>query len=258
MKTVFSRRSSFRNGLAVAGTLALVSGATLSLSPCSRAQAAGGRSVTINLQNAPVQTVLRSLFRSAGKNFTIDPNVSGTVTVDVNQVPFDTALSAVLAGTSPPLDAPLENGIYHVGVSRPQAQAQAAPAAATPSTATDPHHAYRIPIAHYDVAYMAYLVAAFSQKGGLPIIVPSDPTGQQNSQGGGGQGGFGGGGGGFGGGGFGGGGLGGGGFGGGGLGGGGFGGGGFGGGGFGGGGFGGFGGGGGGFGGGGFGGGRGF
>ena len=238
-------------------------------SPASVAQgAAGGKNVTINLQNAPVQTVLRSLFKSAGKNFTIDPNVTGFVTVDVTQVPFDTALQAVLAGTSPPLDAPQENGIYHVGVSRPQAAPQSgggrADAAATPSTATDPHHAYRIPVAHYDVAYMAYLVAAFSQKGGLPILVPSDPTGQQNSQGGGqgggyggqGGGGFGGQGGGFGGGGFGGGGYGG--QGGGGFGGqgGGFGGGGFGGGGFGGGGFGGQGGGfgGGGFGGGGFGG----
>ena len=282
MNICLDKHRSLRAGFAGLSALSLAGAALLAAPPAAHAQApGGGKTVTISLQNAPVQTVLRSLFKSAGQNFTIDPAVTGSVNVDVNGVSFQQALDAILSGTNPPLQAPLVNGIYQVGVQQaqpaaPPANGGAAGAAggATPSTATDPHHAYRIPISHYDAAYMSYLVAAFSIKGGAPIIVPSDPTSQEqgNSQGGGygGGGGYGQQGGGFGGGGFGGGGFGGGGFGGGGFGGqqggfgggfggqqGGFGGGGFGGNGFGGGGFGGGGFGGGGYGGGGYGG-RGF
>ena len=176
--------------------VAALSALLLAAPPSAHAQApGGGKTVTISLQNAPVQTVLRSLFKSAGQNFTIDPAVTGSVNVDVNGVSFQQALDAILSGTNPPLQAPLVNGIYQVGVQQAQPAAPPANNGAnvsflgpnTPSTATDPHHAYRIPISHYDAAYMSYLVAAFSIKGGAPIIVPSDPTSQMqgNSQGGG-------------------------------------------------------------------------
>ena len=104
MNTQRNRHRTLRAGLAGLCTLALAGVALLCGPPAARAQDAGGagKPVTISLQNAPVQTVLRSLFKSAGKNFTIDPGVAGTVTVDVTGVPFDTALQAVLSGTNPP------------------------------------------------------------------------------------------------------------------------------------------------------------
>ena len=195
------------SGLAALGTLTIAGGVLLGGAPAARAQDVSGKPVTINLQNAPVQTVLRSLFKSAGKNFTIDPTVTGSVTVDVTQVPFDTALSAVLAGTNPPLEAPIVNGIYQVAAARPPQAQPSGPRDngnsqnnATPSTASDPHHAYRIPINHYDAATMSYLIAAFSQKGGIPIVVPATGIQQSGYGGQGGQGGYGGGQGGYGGG----------------------------------------------------------
>ena len=186
MKTTTSPR---RAGFAVVGALTLLGCA--SLAPGARAQGAGGNGlVTVNIQGAPVQTVLRSLFHSAGKNFTIDNNVTGTVTLDVTQVPFDTALSAILSSANPPLAAPLENNIYHVQVAKVDTTTNTPTTTTTTNNpnggnniqtavANDPQHAYRIPVAHFDAAYMSYLIAAFSRKGGPPIVVPADPTGQQ-------------------------------------------------------------------------------
>ena len=95
---------------------------------------------------------------------------------------------------TPPLAAPLVNGIYQVQVDVPAAApapTNAAPGGGsasasgdTPSTKDDPHHAYRIPVSHYDAAYMSYLIAAFSRKGGPPIIVPSDPNSPSQNGGG--------------------------------------------------------------------------
>jgi hypothetical protein len=204
-----------RYGFAVLGAFTLLGG--VCLAPSAQAQAPA-KDVTINLQNAPVTTVLKDLFKNAGKNYTIDPNVGGTVTVDLNSVSFDTALNAVLQGAYPALQAPQDTpGIYHVELaSTTLTTPTPANAVTTPndtttadtSTDSDPRHPYLIRMKHYDAYQMALLIAAFSQKTATYV----DPTGGQyaaggqtgggqgGGQGGRGGGGFGGGGGGFGGG----------------------------------------------------------
>ncbi len=178
--------SRLRGILAAGGALALLAG--VCLAPPAQAQG----TVTLNLKNAPVTTVLQNLFKSAGKNFTIDPNVNGTVTVDLNNVPFDTALNAVLEGTYPALQAPQDTpGIYHVelaSVTPAAAAVNVAPGGGTVapvSTASDPRHPYLIRMRHYDAYEMALLIAAFSQKTATYV----DPTGGQYTAGGGASGG---------------------------------------------------------------------
>ena len=216
-----------RTGFMAAGALLVLGGLNMVASPAVQAQATTGGAggpITLNLQGAPIQTVLKNLFSSAGKNFIMDPNINGNVTVDVKNLNFDQALAAILSATYPPLAAPLENGVYHVQDAAQQQNntppANAAPqnnnsTNGTPDTTNDPRHFYPpIRVKHYDAYYMALLVAEFSQKGGIPTLVPSAPpsigssTGGGGGYGGGGYGGGGyGGGGGFGGGGFGGGGF---------------------------------------------------
>jgi hypothetical protein len=197
---------------------------------------------SLQLDQADIRDALKILFRAAGNiSYSIDSNVQGTITCDLKQVPFETALRSILGQVQATYR--VEGGIYYIvpkEIDRPTGDSGDV---ATPVKQENPTR--RLHIRHADPALIFTLLSQNFRTDTTLQPEISTLVG----------GGFGGG---FGGGGFGGGGFGGGGFGGGGFGGGGLGGGGLGGGGFGGGGLGGFGGGGGfGRGGGGFGGGRG-
>jgi type II secretory pathway component HofQ len=82
---------------------------------------AGGtpvRILNVEYNNTPVRLVLAALFRSAGINYTVDAGVSGSITVKLSGVPFETALKVVLNANTPPLVAikDPESGVYYIKV----------------------------------------------------------------------------------------------------------------------------------------------
>lgn len=199
----------------VSGTAALALSACAGLMlalPAERAQAQAAGSVStkpisLTFQNAPIQSVLKTLFSSVGVNNSIDPNVTGTVNIDVRDVSFDVALRQLLRAANPPLTYDITDGVYHISVKNnagPDAGTGQAPTQAqTTAPLPEGYHAYRIPIDHYDAAYIAGLLS--KSRGGLTVVMPNYVLGGggQGGQSGGGQGGqsggFGGQGGGFGG-----------------------------------------------------------
>lgn len=171
----------------------------------AQAAAAGkGKPISLTFQNAPIQAVLKTLFSSVGVNNSIDPNVQGTVNIDVRDVSFDVALRQLLRAANPPLSYDITDGVYHISVKN-NAGADATQQPTTPQTTAplpEGYHAYRIPIDHYDAAYIASLLS--KARNGLTVVMPNFVYASGGGQGGG-QGGGGGqrgGGGGFGGGGF--------------------------------------------------------
>ncbi len=206
-------RSLLRAGvcLIALGSLTMAGG-LLNAGPAS-AQTAGtapAKNVSLNFQNAPIQTVLHTLFTSEGINNSIDQDVQGSVSISVNDVPFDVALRTLLRSANPPLTFDRDNGIYHIKVQRYEAAAAVTPTTTPGTTAggsdttsgdtTAQGRYYRIAINHYDAFYMAEMLYQAGVKKAAPVRVPSDPlsgsSGQNGQSGGyGGQsGGFGGGG----------------------------------------------------------------
>lgn len=189
----------------VSGTAALALSACAGLMlalPAQRAQAQAAGSVStkpisLTFQNAPIQSVLKTLFSSVGVNNSIDPNVAGTVNIDVRDVSFDVALRQLLRAANPPLTYDITDGVYHISVKNnagPDTGAGQAPAQAqTTAPLPEGYHAYRIPIDHYDASYIAGLLS--KSRGGLTVVMPNYVLGGggQGGQSGGGQGGQGGG-----------------------------------------------------------------
>ncbi|MFQ3611723.1 MAG: hypothetical protein SNJ72_09565 [Fimbriimonadales bacterium] len=68
--------------------------------------------VTVKYDQADVRFVLKQLFENAGANYSLDPNVQGTVTVSLTDVPFTVALDAILRQLN--LTYRLENGVYYI------------------------------------------------------------------------------------------------------------------------------------------------
>jgi hypothetical protein len=170
------------------------------------------KKVTLNLENADVKYALKLLFQSVGVNYTLDPNVIGTVTVSLTDVPFRVALENILRSVASvqPLTYRVESGVYNIA---PKVVETNTEPPATPETDTTKKAATRTEKIQLNFADSADIARIF---GGQVIQTRFGSLGQGGFGGGMGGGGFGGGqgGGGFGGGqgGFGGGGLGGGGF----------------------------------------------
>jgi hypothetical protein len=68
--------------------------------------------ISLNMRGVDITEVLRVMFRSAGENFSIEPGVSGKVTVSLENVPFNTALRTVLEQVGATFVK--EEGIYKV------------------------------------------------------------------------------------------------------------------------------------------------
>jgi type IV pilus assembly protein PilQ len=74
-----------------------VTGAVLLLSALTgTAKAAALRPISLNLREADLADVLRSLAELSGLNFVVYPEVRGTVTVSLRDVPWDQALDCIL------------------------------------------------------------------------------------------------------------------------------------------------------------------
>lgn len=84
-----------------------------------------GEPMVMTLKDADIKDVLRSFARISGLNIVVQPGVSGTVTVELNNVPWDQALHTILKTNG--LDYQLEGNIMRiapVSVLRAEAQEQ--------------------------------------------------------------------------------------------------------------------------------------
>ena len=83
-----------------------------------------GDPISMSLKDADVTEVLRSIARISGLNIVIQPGVSGPVTVELVQVPWDQALDQILKVNN--LGKQLEGNILRIApISQLQAEAQA-------------------------------------------------------------------------------------------------------------------------------------
>lgn len=60
------------------------------------AQDPSDRNVSLDVDEADVRAVLESLFKDVGVSYSIDPQITGTVTLSVREQPFRTVLETVL------------------------------------------------------------------------------------------------------------------------------------------------------------------
>ncbi len=89
-------------------------------SPGGRTLASGekvytGEPLSLNLKDADIKDVLRTFHELTGLNIAIDPSVTGSVTVDFVDVPWDQALEVILRQNS--LAYVLEGNVMRVGTS---------------------------------------------------------------------------------------------------------------------------------------------
>lgn len=68
--------------------------------------------ISLNMRGVDITEVLRVMFKWAGYNYSIDPSISGKVTIGLENVPFDAALRAVLEQVG--ATAVKEEGIYKI------------------------------------------------------------------------------------------------------------------------------------------------
>jgi len=122
--------------------------------------------VTLNFESGQIQTVLKALFSNVGANYSIDSEVSGTVSINMSNVSFLAALRSILHANNPPLTYDYTDGVYHIRVRKQAATIQ--PVVSVDSGGGDtpggggtttsgsesatPNRYYHIPIDHYDVA----------------------------------------------------------------------------------------------------------
>ncbi len=71
-----------------------------------------GEAITMSLKDADIKDVLRSFAQLSGLNVVVQPNVAGTVTVELTEVPWDQALEQVLKINS--LGYELEGNIMRI------------------------------------------------------------------------------------------------------------------------------------------------
>jgi type IV pilus assembly protein PilQ len=79
----------------------------------SQARVFNGEPVSLNLKDADIKDVLRTFAELTGLNIAVDPGVSGAVTVDFVDVPWDQALDLILRQNS--LTFVLEGNVMRIG-----------------------------------------------------------------------------------------------------------------------------------------------
>jgi len=76
----------------------------------------GGPPVTVRFKDVPIQNAIDALFEGRGLSYTFQPGVQGAVTVNLVDVSFTDALSAVLKTAG--MTVGKENGVYIIGPQR--------------------------------------------------------------------------------------------------------------------------------------------
>jgi hypothetical protein len=186
---------------AFAVLLAISSLASL-LSTPARAQDATlpTKEVNITLNQAPVRTALDTLFKSAGLNYTIDPAVTGLVTVSLRAIPFDVALRSILRSSDPPLAYTVEDGVYNIhprqqviDITSPDATTPAvAPAAASGTDVSTATQVVQLKLNYANAALILLRALTGGGAAGSGLIPALDAPPNSNRGGGGNTGGLGG------------------------------------------------------------------
>jgi len=70
--------------------------------------------VDVGVYNVPIRTALDQLFVAVGKSYVISPQITGNVTVVLDEVPFDFALRSILRATMPGLQYHLDGTTYEI------------------------------------------------------------------------------------------------------------------------------------------------
>ncbi len=82
---------------------------------CSFAQS----NITMELKDAPVRTSLEMIFKQAGiKSYVIENSVSGLISMNLSDQPFENALKLVMRANTIPLTYTKENDVYIVKARR--------------------------------------------------------------------------------------------------------------------------------------------
>lgn len=117
--------------------------------------------VTLDVKDAPIRDVLTELFREVKVDYSIDPGVSGFVTLHLTDQPLDSALRLVLRASGEPLNYSHDGGIYIVKPRQIASIAPVAPAFAS-AGATQPdvreEHFAVINLVYIDPADLAQLL----------------------------------------------------------------------------------------------------
>jgi type II secretory pathway component GspD/PulD (secretin) len=146
---------------------------------------------SLELESADVRDALRILFKNLGVSYTVAAEVQGNVTVHLQNVPFETALNAILkqVDASYRVEAGVFNIIKEQSDTAPIATADVAQGI---ENIGQKKRLVRIKIMHADPALILELLQGRASIGGSPEI--SAKNGGAGGGGGGGGGGFGGGG----------------------------------------------------------------
>jgi type II secretory pathway component HofQ len=73
------------------------------------------QTITLDLKDAPVRTTLEMMFKQAGvKNYIIESNVSGFVTMNLTEQPFENSLKLIMRANTNPLSYIKENDVWIV------------------------------------------------------------------------------------------------------------------------------------------------
>ncbi|MCP3980421.1 MAG: type IV pilus secretin PilQ [bacterium] len=83
-----------------------------------------GKRISLNLVDADLKQVFRFFHEISGLNFVLDPEVTGTVTIVLDQVPWDQALDLILKNNG--LDKVLENNVLRIATTQKLAREAAA------------------------------------------------------------------------------------------------------------------------------------
>lgn len=152
------------------------------------------KKISLTFTQAPVENVLKTLFASEGLNYTIDQDVQGNVSVDINNVSFDTALHSLMRATNPELEYTIEPGnVYHIRVKHAAAATGDQGSDAVPTevaTTGTQYNLYKIPIDRYDATEIATFL---SNKATTVNVGPNYTVSTGGAGGAGGRGGIGGG-----------------------------------------------------------------
>lgn len=72
--------------------------------------------ITLDEKDAPVRTVLEQVFKQSKKQYSIDNQVSGLITMSIQEQSFENTLKLIMRASSVPLTYTIENNVYLVKV----------------------------------------------------------------------------------------------------------------------------------------------
>ena len=125
-----SRRT--RICLVALGALVVIAG-VFALGAQSWAQQEEERRITVDLRDAKIFDALSIIFRDTPYSFTLEPGAAGTVTLSLQDVPFSTALRAILNANTPKLTYRKDPGDVYVITQLAQPTTQAPPEVVAPA-----------------------------------------------------------------------------------------------------------------------------